>query len=441
MTCIGEITSINYIIKHWGLCQLSSTDCRNRKDYLDLQNERFQEVWLHIIKTPIYRRKLMQSHIDPRSVKSLKDLGRLPFTCKSDIKALEIFDCTPLKIEDVYGIYSSGGTTGVQTLYPWSEKDILVQTEVAKRIMTQVGIKPSDLGLVIAPLSLPVMGHCMVRQFSAVGAGFIPIGQTDPGEVVTMLKTLPVSVVATLPAVASRLIQYMGFVLQMNIDTQIRVRRLLLGGDSLSNSRRHRLEQAWNARCYDFYGISEIFGPVGGECQYQEGLHFAADYVLVEVLDPETKQPVPEGKPGIAVFTTLWEKAFPLLRYWSDDYITWTWEPCQCGLCSPRMFFLGRPLDCAEIGGRKLFAKEVDDIILKYPIIDDYYCEYVAHDRRPVIKVNIESAQDSCLPVGEISETLEGLFGMPVELKVAAPGTLSRVQAKPKRLVGFPGSP
>lgn len=403
-----------------------------------LQEERFQSVWPHIAATPLYERKLRQADVEVHEIRSLSNLRKLPFTHKEEVRATGVFERTPLGTKDIYAIYSSGGTSGAQTLYAWSEKDIIVQTEVAKRILTSVGTTSSDLGLILAPLSLPVMGHCMVRQFSAVGAGFIPAGPTDPEKVVSLIRTLPVTVVATLPTVASRLLEYMRFAMHLDVDEQIQIRQFLFGGDFLSNTRRHRLEQAWCAKCYDFYGISEIFGPIGGECSYQDGLHFAADYVFVEVLDPQTKQPVPEGDPGVAVYTTLWEKAFPLLRYWSDDYVTWAWEPCECGRKSPRMRFLGRPVDSADVQGRRLFAKDVEEIILKFPISDEYYCEYIAQDEGPIVQANVEAIPDPPLPTQELRDALESVFGMPVQLNVADPGTLPRDQVKPKRLVGFP---
>jgi phenylacetate-CoA ligase len=323
-------------------------------------------------------------------------------------------------------------------MYAWSEDDISVQTEVAKRVLTSAGTTSSDLGLVLAPLSLPVMGHCMVRQFSAVGAGFIPIGSAEPEEVVSLIRNLPVTAVATLPTVASRLLEYMMFVMQMDVDEQIQIRQFLLGGDFVSNARRHRLEQAWRAKCYDFYGISEIFGPMCGECSHRNGLHFPADYVFVEVLDRQTKRPVPEGEPGVAVYTTLWEKGSPLLRYWSDDYVTWTWELCECGRKSPRMRFLGRPVDCADVQGRRLFAKDVEEIVLKFPISDEYYCEYIVRDEGPVVQASVEPIPDFAVPTQELCDALESLFDMPIQLSIADPGTLPRNQVKPRRLIGFP---
>ena len=403
-----------------------------------LQEERFQSVWHHIVATPLYKRKLRQAGIQVREIKSLSDLEKLPFTYKEEIRATDVLERTPLDTRDIYAIYSSGGTSGTPTLYAWSEKDVAVQTYVARRVLTSVGATSSDLGLVLAPLSLPVMGHCMIRQFSAVGAGFVPAGPADPEKIISLIRSLPITVIATLPTVASRLLEYMRFVMHMDADENVRVRQFQFGGDYLSNARRRRLEQAWNAKCYDFYGISEIFGPICGECSRQDGLHFAADYVFVEVLDPQTKHPVPEGEPGVAVYTTLWEKGFPLLRYWSDDYITWTWEPCECRRKSPRLRFLGRSVDCADIWGRKLFAKDIEEVILNFPISDEYYCEYVTQNERPIVQANIEAIPGFSLPAQELRDALEGVFGLPVQLNVADPGTLPRGQVKPKRLVGFP---
>jgi phenylacetate-CoA ligase len=403
-----------------------------------LQEDSLRSVWPHIVATPFYERRLREAGLEVHDVRSLSDLQKVPFTFKEDVRATHVLERTPLVAKDVYALYSSGGTSGAPTLYVWSEEDVRAQTEVARRILSSVETTSSDLALILAPLSLPVIGHCMVRQFSAVGAGFIPVGQAGPEEVVSLIRSLPITIIATLPTVASRLFEYMRFAMRLDVDEQIQVRQFQLGGDFVSNARRHRLERVWHAKCYDFYGISEVFGPLSGECLCQNGLHFAADYVFVEVLDPLTKQPVPDGESGVAVYTTLWEKGFPLLRYWTEDYVKWTWEPCPCGRNSPRMWFLGRTVDCADIHGRRLFAKDVEEVLLKFPISDEYYCEYTSNDKGPTVQASVEILPDAPLDTQAFCGALESVFGMPVELNVADPGKLPREQVKPKRLRGFP---
>lgn len=413
-------------------------EAMHRTEIASLQNERFQSTWRHIAATPLYQRKMIGAGIDAGRVSSLSALGTLPITYKSDVRNTKVFERTPLSVRDIYAIYSSSGTSGAQTLYACTEQDVSVQTEVAQRMMTGVGLDASDMGLVLAPLGLPIMGHCMIRQFAAVGASFVPAGQANPDEVVSLLRSLPITAVATLPTIASRLHEYMRFLMHADVDEPVHVGRLLLGGDSLSRIRRRRLEQGWSAKCYDFYGLSEIFGPLAGECPRQSGLHFASDYVFVELLDPHTKEPVAEGAPGVAVYTTLWEKGFPLLRYWSDDYVTWTWEECACGRKSPRMDFLGRATDCVGHSDHILFPRDIEDTILEFPIGDEYNCEYALHHGKPVVVTNVESLEDTTFSVAELRDALESVFALPVQVNVTGSGTLPRGQAKPKRLVGFP---
>lgn len=418
---------------------ITSLEPLHKLYYINTQEEHFSSVWPYIASTPIYKNKLRAANVDIQSIKSLSDLSLLPLTFKADIRKSSVFERTPLRVENVYAIYSSGGTSGDPTLYAWNFEDVQIQMEISRRVLKSVGMLPSDLALILAPLSLPVMGHCMIRQYDAVGAGFVPLGPSDPQSVFRFIQELPITVVATLPVVASRLYDYLRFVKNINVTENAHIRQFHFGGDSLSDALRKRLEINWSAQCYDFYGISEIFGPVSGECQYQNGHHFAADYIYMEILDPKTLLPVLEGERGVAVYTTLWKKGFPLLRYWSDDYVSIKWDQCKCGLQSPRVFYHGRPIDSAQTPNGLLFTKDIEERVLRFPISNEYYLEY-KYDGKEYVDFQVEPFPGVDLPIDDMAEELSDQLGLPVKVKLNQPGSLPRESIKPKRLINFPTS-
>lgn len=385
-------------------------------------------------KTPMYRAKLAESGCSLNSIRSLKDIARLPLTTKNDLRLYSPLQRTPLERCDFYAFFSSGGTTGSPTLYVWNEEDVAVQTTCSKRILQSVGTTADDLGLVLAPISLPVMGHCMMRQYTAVGAGFVPFSVRSPEEVCCFLRDFPITSVATLPVAASRLIAYYLYVLGFPPKDALHVRQLLLGGDFLSESRRRHLEQHWNATCHNLYGISEIFGPMAGECGCKSGLHFSNDYIYVEVLDPVTREPVEPGQPGVAVYTTLWKKGSPLLRYWSDDFVTLRTEPCACGQAYPRLRYHGRLADHAYLNGRLVFPVDVEEIIMGHAFGDEYVCTY----QDGAVDVTVEPVPDADATTDDLAKALEELMHLHVTVKVEPSGSLDRSSPKPKRLHGFP---
>jgi phenylacetate-CoA ligase len=389
------------------------------------------------VATPMYAQKLSEHSLDVKDITDPDDFKKVPFTYKSDIHSTSVFERTPLNQQEIYAIYSSNGTSGKPTLYAWSQEDVEVQREISRKILTEIGVTEQDLGLVLAPLSLPVMGHCMIRQYESVGAGFVPLGPAAPESIISFIRDLPITSIATLPILASRLWEYMHYKMGMDRDESIQVRNFLCGGDFLSSARRARIEQDWNASCFDLYGISELFGPVAGECREKSGLHFYADQVFIEVLDPITKEPVHEGQKGVAVLTSLWRKGFPLLRYWTDDFVSLSSEPCACGSNMPRMWYHGRKIDCARLNGNYLFPKDVEDCLLRYPVSNEYYFVY-KHEKKESVQAHFEQIPGIDLPRAELKESLSELFQIPVRLYVHTPGTLPRNQIKPKRLIGFP---
>jgi len=281
----------------------------------------------------------------------------LPFTYKQELRDTSAFERTVCRPEDVYGIFSSSGTTGDRTFYIFSKKDKLVHEEFIKAFYTELEVMPWDLGGVMIPVDTGVIGHTMMWQFTTMGAGYINCPEPSPENIIRLISELPITIVASRPTVLSALAQREDWT---RAAQESSVKKLLVGGGLLSPERRSLLEYVWGAQCYNMFGMSEVFGPIAGECKYKDGQHYPDQYLLIEIIDPETKLPVVPGRKGVAVYTTLWDKGFPLIRYWTGDIMRLDPTPCRCKSAMPRLWVYGRLADCTMRDGDYVFPEEQD---------------------------------------------------------------------------------
>lgn len=340
----------------------------------------------------------------------------IPFTYKKEIRDASVEERTTTKPEDIYGVFSSSGTTGEKTYYIYNRNDKRVHEEFVRTFYTELGVTEKDIGGVMAPVDTGVMAHTMMWQFTTMGAGYVNCPIPSPENIVDTITKVPVTVVATRPSIASG-VAY-NPVLQQ-IAQKSHVNKLLMGGGFLSDERRKLLEKSWNAECFNMFGMSEMFGPMAGECRQKNGLHYLDDYLMIEIIDPHTGEFVEIGKPGVAVYTTLWDKGFPLLRYWTDDIMILTKEKCDCGSEYPRLFYLGRLADCYDIGGSYVFPENLENILFRYGFIGEYRAE--KSGGRYFIKT--EGSKDSYS--NEMETEIRTLFNADVRIEVVPPGSLN----------------
>lgn len=300
---------------------------------------------------------------------------------KSELRKVPASQRTSTCAEDIYGVFSSSGTTGKKTFYIYNKNDKRVHEEFIKSYFGHLGIGPRDLGAILAPVGSDVMTNTMMWQYTTVGAGYTVCPKPRPADVLELINEVPITVISTRPTIA--MLPYY----EKDIAPHFRessVRILALGGGFMSRSRRAILEELWGAECYNLLGMSEMFGPMATECHCHDGFHYRDDYLLIEVVNPETGIPVEPGEPGVAVYTTLWEKGFPLLRYWTDDYVYVSQEPCPCGWQTPRIHYLGRLGDCLRVGSGFVFPEAVEDILFEHGLTGEYQIN-VASQRNVVI--------------------------------------------------------
>lgn len=310
---------------------------------------------------PFYIKRCQSAGLTLENIRTEEDYLKIPFTVKDDLRNTSPFERTTTTQKDIFGLYSSNGTTGKKTFYVYNYEDRKKHARFVHTYFSAIGMTEGGLGAVMAPIGSQVMGHCMMWQFQIMKMGMTVCSDPTPENILELVNNLPVTDIATLPRVASFLSEKEEW---REYAKNSEVKRLILGGDFLSCARRKSIEETWAAKVYDSYGMSEAFGPLACECLMQKGLHYIDEDILVEIIDPLTGCPVQDGEIGIAVYTTLWAKGFPLLRYWSGDLFRKMTEPCACGCGLPRIEYIGRGCDCVFIDGRYISPKQMEEITL-----------------------------------------------------------------------------
>ncbi len=344
----------------------------------------------------------------------------IPFMYKQEIRSTTAYERTTAGKDEVYGIFSSSGTTGDKTYYVYSKKDKKVHETFVKAFYSELGIRPDDLGGVFAPVDTGVMAHTMMWQYTTMGAGYVNCPEPSPENMIEIVQTLPVTVIATRPNVVCTIAANPAFV---EAARKSSVKKMLMGGGFLSEGRRRLIEDIWGADCYNMFGMSEMFGPMAGECRQKDGQHYLDQYLMIEIIDPKTKRPVKEGDIGIAVYTTLWDKGFPLLRYWTDDLMAIDRSPCRCGSKYPRLRYKGRMADCLVLDGEYVFPEALENCLMKH----GFFLDYEARQEQGGIRVLVEKD-----PAQEVPEQ------MMQEIKEIFHGEAAVTFAAPRQL-GYPG--
>ena len=317
--------------------------------------EFLRDEWPRLLAIPMFRELYHERRQRPTTMAAFFGL---PLLTKDILAAVPISQRCLGWPSEVSLVCSSGGTTRAPVLMPWGQEDEAVATRAATTAHGRIRWSPEDVVLILAPLGLGSMWRHMERQVRVTGATALSPGVIDLSEAIQMALDLGVTVIVTLPSIAARLGERVAHMSAV----KHRVREIICGGDVLSEQRRLRISELWSADCWNFYGISELFGPLAAECPLRQGLHVDRS-VFIEVL-PSRSVASGGGTHGEAVLTALWSRPAPMVRFVTGDLVTILEEPCACGDPSRLLRFHGKTEQCPVVHGRRILLDEIDDTIL-----------------------------------------------------------------------------
>lgn len=314
-------------------------------------------------RAPFYARAL--ADINPGDIRTLADLHRLPFTTKEDMREHMPYGFLAAPLRDVVRMHYSSGTTGVATAIYHTREDLRWWAECVARGLMGVGVTDEDVFQNMMGYGLFTGGLGLHYAAELVGCMTIPAGSGNTQRQVHLMQQFGVTVIHILPSYAMRVVH---FCEEHGIDPRrdLKLRVALLGAEPHTEAMRRRIEAMLGCDVYNCYGLSEMCGPgVALECPEQDGLHLREDHYLAEIVDPETLEPLPPGRQGELVLTTLNRRANPLLRYRTRDITTLSDEPCACGREHRRIGrIIGRSDDMFIVKGCNVYPIQVERVLM-----------------------------------------------------------------------------
>ena len=339
-----------------------------------LQQERLQATVQHCMNSPFYRKRFEEAGLKPEDIKTLDDIRRIPFTTKQDLRDTYPFGMASVPLRECTRLHSSSGTTGTPTVILHTQKDLEEWAAQVARNLWMVGLRPDDVFQNSSGYGMFTGGLGFQYGAERLGMLTIPAAAGNSIRQIKFITDFGTTALHAVPSYVTRLYEVMQSMgVDPRRDTKLKV--LAIGAEPHSEEQRRRIEDMMGVKAYNSFGMSEMCGPgVGFECQEQNGLHFWEDYYIVEIVDPETLEPVPDGEVGELVLTSLCREAMPLLRYRTRDLTRVLGRTCPCGRNHVRIDRMrGRSDDMMVLRGVNIFPIQIEKILMTFPELASNY--------------------------------------------------------------------
>lgn len=364
-----------------------------RDQLQELQLTRLKETVKHAANSPFYKEVFEKNGITPDSIQTLDDLRKIPFTTKNDLRSHYPFGMAAIPIQKCVRIHSSSGTTGNPTVVLHSAKDLDQWANQVARCMYMVGLRDTDVFQNTSGYGMFTGGLGFQYGAERLGALTVPAAAGNTKRQIKFITDFGTTCLHIIPSYATRLAKVM---YEMGIDPRrdTKLHTVCIGAEPHSEEQRKRIEQLLGVKAYNCFGMSEMNGPgVAFECPEQNGLHIWEDYVIPEIINPNTLEPVPEGEIGELVLTTINREAMPLLRYRTRDLTRFIPGECPCGRTHRRLArFVGRSDDMIILKGVNIFPIQIEKILMNFKELGSNYLitiETVGYNDEMLIEVEL----------------------------------------------------
>ena len=339
-----------------------------------LQLQRLQATVEHCMQSPFYKKRFEENGLKPSDIKTLDDLRKIPFTTKQDLRDTYPFGIASTPLRNCVRLHSSSGTTGNPTVILHTQKDLDEWANQVARNLWMVGLRPDDVFQNSSGYGMFTGGLGFQYGAERLGMLTVPAAAGNSLRQIKFITDFGTTALHAVPSYVTRLYEVMkDNRVDPRKDTKLKV--LAIGAEPHSEEQRKRIEDMMGVKAYNSFGMSEMCGPgVGFECKEQNGLHFWEDYYIVEIVDPETLEPVPDGEIGELVLTTLCREAMPLLRYRTRDLTRVLGRSCPCGRNHVRIDRMrGRSDDMIVLRGVNIFPIQIEKILMQFPELASNY--------------------------------------------------------------------
>ncbi len=360
-----------------------------------LQLERLQQTVRHCMNSPFYKQRFADHNLTPNDIRTLDDLKKIPFTTKQDLRDTYPFGMASVPLEQTVRLHSSSGTTGNPTVILHTQKDLDEWANAVARCLHMVGLRPGDVFQNSSGYGMFTGGLGFQYGAERLGMLTVPAAAGNTKRQLKFITDFGTTALHAIPSYAARIYEVMQ---ELGIDSRkdTKLKTLIIGAEPHSDEQRRRIEEMLGVKAYNSFGMSEMCGPgVAFECPYQNGLHIWEDYYIVEIIDPDTLEPVPDGEVGELVLTTINREAMPLLRYRTRDLTRILPGECPCGRHHLRLDRMkGRSDDMIILKGVNIFPIQIETILLQFKELgSDYLITLETADSNDEMTIEVELSQ------------------------------------------------
>jgi phenylacetate-CoA ligase len=389
-------------------------------------------------RVPLHRERMRGLGVRPQDVRSLEDVRKLPFTLKSDLREHYPFGMFARPRASLARLHASSGTTGKPTVVGYTARDLDTWADLMARSMACAGARPGDVVHNAYGYGLFTGGLGAHYGAERLGATVVPMSGGSTERQVLLMQDFGARVLCATPSYALNIAE-----VAEREGVDLRAAQLeigLFGAEPWSEAMRREIESRLGLKAIDLYGLSEIMGPgVAVECEAQDGLHAWEDHFLVEIIDPDTGQPLPEGEAGELVITTLTKEALPMIRYRTRDITRVSAARCACGRSHLRLQRItGRNDDMLIVRGVNVYPSQIEAVLVGLPGVAPHYQLVVERSGSlDELTVEVEAATLEHMP-DELEERvrhqIKSLIGVTTRVVAKRPGEVPRSQGKAVRV-------
>lgn len=393
-----------------------------------------------IVKTDSYYGKLYREK-GISEINTQTDFESLPFSSKDDLRNAYPLGIQAVPDEDIIRIHSSSGTTGKPVIIPYTAKDVDDWAVMFARCYETAGITNKDRIQITPGYGLWTAGIGFQAGCEKLGAMAIPMGPGNTEKQLQMMVDLQSTVITATSSYALLLSEE---ITKRSMKDQIRLKKGVIGSERWSDKMRDSIRQGLGIELYDIYGLTEIYGPgIGISCQHECGMHYWDDYIYIEIIDPVTGKPVPDGEEGEIVITTLVKEGAPLIRFRTHDISRIIPGKCACGSKYPRIDIIkGRSDDMFKVHGVNMFPSQIEDLLQNVDGVSSEYNVTIAHDdeiNKDIMIVTVEA--EGRVNFEKTAKTIKELFRSRIsitpKITIVPIGTLPRSEKKTKRVIDY----
>ena len=408
------------------------------------QLTRLKATVAHVRKSEFYRRRLDEAGVTPESITSLDDIRRIPFTTKQDLRDQYPTGLLCVPRSEIVRMHCSSGTTGSPVAICHTQNDINSWADLMARCLYMVGVRRDDVFQNMSGYGLFTGGLGIHFGAERLGCMTIPAGPGNSRRQIKLAKDFKTTVAHILPSYALILGEHLRNMGEDPRDFPLRI--AVVGAEPYTVEFRRRIEELFDMKAYNSYGLSEMNGPgVAFECQNQNGLHVWEDAYLPEIVDPKTGEPVPDGEIGELVMTCLCRQGMPILRYRTRDLTSLDYTPCRCGRTHVRLTRIrGRSDDMLIIRGVNVFPQQIEALLMENQNLRPNYQIIVDRvNNLDTLEVQVEMNEtlfaDEIRKLqsleSSIQKSIKEFLGVTTKVRLMEPHSIQRSEGKAKRII------